>query len=245
MNIKGVIKNSFLDWDGKIASIIFTGGCNFSCPFCHNKSLANDNSLVNINLDELFKYLQKNKKWIDGIVISGGEPTTQKDLIAFMKKVKEKGFLIKLDTNGYKPEIIKESLEKKLVDYIAMDIKTGIKKDKYIKAIGFKNKIQQDTFDLHKIFESIKLIRDAKDKVKNFDFEFRTTICPVFVGLDDLLNIAENIGNAKWYWQNFRKLGDLIDNQLKLINSYSILELDEFEKIVKTEFADCDIRKRY
>lgn len=245
MDIKGFIKNSFLDWDGKIASMIFTGGCNFLCPFCHNKNLVLNSDLdEKLDKNEIFEYLIENSKWIDGIVISGGEPTIHKDLIPFIKEIKAKNFLVKLDTNGYNPDVLEILLKDKLIDYVAMDIKTALIDEKYKKATGLEDK---KFFDIKKILKSIELIAYEKLKNKNFDFEFRTTICPVFVNNDDLINIADFIKdlNSKWYWQNFRKLGDLLDDSLLLIKPYTIGQLEDFRKNILNKFPKLNIKTRY
>lgn len=243
MNIKGFIKNSFLDWDGKITSIVFTGGCNFLCRYCHNKDLVlNASKLENIDEKFIFSYLSENLDWIDGVVISGGEPTINKDLDQFIKKIKNLKLLIKLDTNGYNPEVLKNLLDNELLDYCAMDIKTSLYESNYKKTIG-----EIENFDFSRILESMNLLCLAKEKNKNFDFEFRTTLCPPFVKKEDLLNIAEFINKtkSKWYLQQFRKLSDLIDNSLLLINSYSLKDLENIEKEILTKFPQIKLYKRY
>ena len=130
MKIAGFQKLTLLDYPSKVACIIFTQGCNYKCPYCQNSGLIDHSNEDLIDEEEIFKYLDKRKGIIDGIVISGGEPTIQKDLKDFMKKVKEKGFLIKLDTNGSNPKLVEEIINEKLVDYIAMDIKNVLEEYK-------------------------------------------------------------------------------------------------------------------
>ena len=122
----GLQKNSLIDYPGKVSCVLFLSGCNFDCPYCHNPDLAKDSSLCPVLLDEkaVFDFLQRRKGFLDGVVISGGEPTLQKDLLVLCKKIKELGYLIKLDTNGSRPQVIKRLIDEGLVDYIAMDIKT-------------------------------------------------------------------------------------------------------------------------
>lgn len=254
MKIKGFIKNSFLDWDGKIAGIIFTGGCNFRCPFCHNKNLLIDiDNVADIDESFVLDYLAKHKKWIDGIVISGGEPTLQMDLLDFLKKLKSSNILVKLDTNGYNPEILKKIVDSNLADYVAMDIKTALDSKKYALATGFESDDLDDStklqstkslkdpknFDLSKVERSINLLLDI-----GFDCEFRTTLCPAFVGIDELLNIADKLKNQKWAWQNFRHSENIVDEKMNEIEPYTIKQIDEFEKIVKAKFSELKIIRR-
>ncbi len=245
MNINGFIQNSFLDWDGKITSIVFTGGCNFSCRYCHNKDLVikeNLTKLETIDENEIFDYLSKNLAWIDGVVISGGEPTLNKDLNYFIKKIKDLNLLVKLDTNGYNPEMLKILLGENLLDYCAMDIKTSLDENKYKKAIG-----DIENFNISNILESINLLCSEKEKNKNFDFEFRTTICPLFVKKEDLLSIAEfvNRTNSTWYLQQFRKLSDLLDSSLLLVAPYTLEVLKNIEMEIFTKFPKIKLHKRY
>ena len=124
MRIAGFQKLTLLDFPNRVACIIFTQGCNYKCPYCHNSGLLGHKDIELIDENEIFSYLNKRKGVIDGLVISGGEPTIQKDLLIFMKRVKDLGFQIKLDTNGSNPDVVEEIIRENLVDYIAMDIKT-------------------------------------------------------------------------------------------------------------------------
>jgi pyruvate formate lyase activating enzyme len=234
MKIKGFIKNSFLDWDGKISSIIFTGGCNFKCPFCYNKDLVLDvDKMDDVSEDFIFEYLTKNRKWVDGVVISGGEPSLHSDLLDFISKIKAENFLIKLDTNGYNPDVLEKVLKLKLIDYVAMDIKTALNADRYSQAVGVKN------IEIEKIKKSINLLFES-----NIDFEFRTTLCPSFVGLDDLLDIAKVVKNKKWAWQNFRHSGNLLDERMNQVAPYIIKQIDDFETVVKSKIENINLIRR-
>lgn len=191
MIIDGFNKLTLLDYPGHTACIIFTRGCNFNCNFCQNSTLIKmDQSKGLISKEEVLEYLKKRKNILDGIVISGGEPTLQKNLISFMEEVKKIGLKIKLDTNGYSPKILKYVIENKLVDYIAMDIKhTFMNYQKIIK----KNIV------LDKIKESINLIKES-----NICHEFRTTIMKEHHTLEDLIEIVKFIGKKEnYYLQNF------------------------------------------
>ena len=219
MKIKGLIENSFLDWDGKISTIVFTGGCNFRCPFCHNKELVLDSGkMADISEDYIFNYIVTHKKWIDGVVVTGGEPLLQPDILEFLQKIKNAGFLVKLDTNGYLPELLKKAVNQGLVDYVAMDLKSGISVDRYSAATGTK-------IDIEKIKQSINFLLE-----NHVEYEFRTTIVPTLVTLEDLQDIAKNIKpESKWAWQNFRKTETLVDPALLMFPEYVKKDLDEFE----------------
>lgn len=191
MIIDGFNKLTLLDYPGHTACIIFTRGCNFNCNFCQNSSLIKmDKSEGLINKEEVIEYLKKRKNILDGIVISGGEPTLQKDLISFIEEVKKLNLKIKLDTNGYNPKILKYLIENNLVDYIAMDIKHTF--------INY-HKIIQKNIILDKIKESVNLIKES-----NIDHEFRTTIIKEHHKLDDLIEMIKFIGKREnYYLQNF------------------------------------------
>ena len=122
MEILGQIKSSFIDYPGKICTVLFTGGCNFRCGYCHNPDIVN-RTVRTLDQNEILKFLDKRKKYLDGVCISGGEPTLQKELYEFIQEIKSLGYLVKLDTNGTRPEVISRLLEGKMLDYIAMDVK--------------------------------------------------------------------------------------------------------------------------
>ena len=147
MKIAGIQKLSLVDFDGHISSTIFTSGCNFACTFCHNSSLIpNSNDLI--NECDILNYLQKRKNMLDSVCITGGEPTLHKDLPEFISKIKEMGYLVKLDTNGTNPEMVKYLVENELIDYIAMDIKNII--DKYTPIIGLQTNENNITKTINK-----------------------------------------------------------------------------------------------
>ena len=163
-NIHGFQKMTMLDFPGKVACTAFTAGCNFRCPFCHNASLVTHIDRENfVSEDEFFSFLNKRKGILDGVCITGGEPTLQPDLTEFIKKIKNAGFAVKLDTNGYNPNILGSIVNEKLVDYIAMDIKNS--KESYRKTVGIEN------FNIEPIEKSIEILKNG-----GVDFEFRTTV---------------------------------------------------------------------
>ena len=177
-----------VDYDGKIACTVFTGGCNFRCPFCHNGSLVvGDVKSQEISLDEVFAYLEKRKGLVDAVCVTGGEATLQHGLAEFYAKVRKMGYLTKLDTNGLRPDVLKDLLDKDLLDYVAMDIKNS--KAKYALTTGVKD------VDIDKINESVEMLKHSK-----IDYEFRTTIIKEFHTEDDMREIAEWIKGAKRYF---------------------------------------------
>ena len=183
MDIGGFQKNSMIDYPNKIACVIFTSGCNFQCAYCHNPSLVNRTAKP-VRERTIFSFLKK-RELLDGVVITGGEPTIQKDLISFCQKIKETGFSLKLDTNGSNPDVLKELFKQKLIDFTAMDVKTDLKNYNFL--AGKK-------FDPQKIKASISLIMK-----KSPDYEFRTTCLKPFVDEKIIENIGKLISGAKQY----------------------------------------------
>ena len=228
MKISGLQKLTLQDYPENLACIIFTQGCNFKCPFCQNSELIKiDNKKSIISEEEVFAYLNKRRKVLDGVVISGGEPTIQSDLIPFIERIKELHLRVKLDTNGYKPDVINYLLNNNLIDYIAMDIKNI--PSKYELTSGIKN------FDIKNILASIALIKNSK-----IDHEFRTTIIKEHHEIDNLINIVNLIGNkSKYYIQNFKTSDYVID---KSLHGFSNSELKEIQKRLSEISANVKVR---
>ena len=230
MLIGGLQKSSMLDYPGKIAAIVFTQGCNFRCGYCHNPELLDINvhAPTQISVPAFFDFLKSRQGKLDGVVITGGEPCLQKDLTDFICKIKKLGFLVKLDTNGCFPEKIIELLEKKLIDYIAMDIKAPL--EKYHKITG--TIIKQENIE-----KSIKLIMDS-----GLEYEFRTTVIKSQLSFDDFKNIAELINGAeKYYLQKF--VPSKIYNQALMgEKSYSNKEFEEIIQILKEKIKYVELR---
>ena len=191
MIISGFQKLTLLDYPEKTACLIFTQGCNFRCPFCHNKDLL-CHSKGEFQEEEIFNYLEKRKGLIDGVCITGGEPLLQPDIQKFISKIKDMGFLVKLDTNGSNPEKLQELLNLNLLDYVAMDIKNDF--NDYLETSGiFK-------FNLDNIKKSIDIIKKS-----NIEHEFRTTIVKEFHSFNNIKNICEYLGkDSKYYLQNYK-----------------------------------------
>lgn len=217
MGFVGIEKFSLVDYDGKVSCVLFAEKCNFRCPFCHNATLVYDNNQAIFPFEEILTYLEKRRKTIDAVVISGGEPTLMSDLIDKISKIKLMGFCIKLDTNGSRPEIIKKLIDLKLVDYIAMDIKNSF--EKYPFTIG-------TNFDLSKIQQSITLLLNS-----SIDYEFRTTLVSEFHDSTSILLMAKEIAGAKKiFLQKFIDHGTCIKSNLHEVN---IKMAQEFVKILK------------
>ncbi len=212
MKIGGLNKLTTQDFPEHLACIIFTKGCNFNCSYCYNRDLV-DNKAETIDEDYVMAYLYKRRKILDGVVISGGEPTIWDDLIPFIKKIKEFKLDIKLDTNGYNPAMLKEIIDNNLVDYIAMDIKAI--PDKYLKVINKK-------IDFNKILESIDLIKKS-----NIKYEFRTTIMKDVHDKNDIIKILKLIGDSKLYLQNFQCTDVVKDKNIKSFSRDELLKLKE------------------
>ncbi len=214
MKICGFQKMTMLDYPGKVACTVFTGGCNFRCPFCHNASLVTEIDESNTwEEKEIIEYLYKRKGIIDGVCITGGEPLMQKDIAEFIAKVKETGLPVKLDTNGSYPDKLKALVADGLVDYVAMDIKNS--QEKYPETVGLEG------YDIRKVEESIDfLLSDA------VDYEFRTTVVKEFHTAQDIADITQRIVGAKRYFlQGFVDSGNLIGSEL---SSYTPQEMVEF-----------------
>ncbi|MBO5332971.1 MAG: anaerobic ribonucleoside-triphosphate reductase activating protein [Clostridia bacterium] len=222
MYINGFQKLTILDYPGKVACIVFTPGCNFRCPFCHNAALVTHiDKDTYIDEDEVLSYLRKRQGILDGVVITGGEPLLQDGIEEFIGKIKDLGYSVKLDTNGSFPEKLISLVENGLVDYVAMDIKNS--KAKYMTTIGV------DNIDMTSIEKSVDFLLQNK-----VDYEFRTTIVDGFHTLDDIQDIVVWIKGAhKYFLQNFVDSGDLIQSGLSPV---SVDMLKEMKKKA-TEFV--------
>lgn len=202
MIIDGLQKLTLLDFPEKIACTVFTHGCNFRCPFCHNASLVVSQENEHIRVDEIKEFLEKRKGMLDGVAITGGEPMLQKDLKEFISMIKSLGYLVKLDTNGSYPEKLEELINENLVDYVAVDIKTS--PEKYSLLTGIEN------FDVTPIKKTVELLKQGR-----VPYEFRTTVVKELHEIDDFKEIAEWLrGCEKYYLQQFVDSGDLISQGL-------------------------------
>ncbi len=202
MQIKGLQKTTLLDFPGKVACTVFTGGCNFRCPFCHNASLVMDPaSAETLSEDRFFSFLSKRTGILDGVCITGGEPTLMPDLPDFCQRIKDMGFSLKLDTNGTRPALLRSLINEGLIDYVAMDVKNSM--DAYAETCGLP------TFP-EGVEESIDLLLDGV-----IPYEFRTTVVRELHTPERIDRLARRITGAKQYFlQLFTDSGDLIGQNL-------------------------------
>lgn len=219
MDIRGLNKTTLLDYPEHVAATIFTGGCNFRCPFCHNGNLVlNPKSVPAFSVNDVLTFLNKRKHILSGICITGGEPTLQPDLTDFMKSVKDIGYLVKLDTNGYHPDVLKRILEAGLVDYVAMDLKAGL--SHYAQACGLEH------FDSNRILESISLLSSSL-----VAYEFRTTTVKGIHTTDDFIELSQIIPpDASYFIQSYKESDGVIH---KGYSSFTAKELSTFLAIIQ------------
>ena len=222
---------TLIDYPGKIAATVFTVGCNFRCPFCHNPELVLSNWMGgrgSVSEEEFFDFLEKRQGKLNGICITGGEPTIQKDIVEFIEKIKSLGYAVKLDSNGTRPDVLKKVIDKKIVDYIAMDIKNSL--ENYEKACG--TKVDQDRIDL-----SVGLIRNS-----GTHYEFRTTVVPGIHEYSDFEKIGKWLeGSRRYVLQEYRE-GKILDESLKKMTKGKKLDLEKIKGIMGKYLDKVDVR---
>ena len=228
MNIQGLQKLTLLDYPGKMACTIFTAGCNLRCPFCHNSRLViNPEKQSEYSEEDIFAFLKKRAGVLDGVAITGGEPLLQTDIEEFIRKVKELGYSVKLDTNGTFPEKLRDLVEKGLVDYVAMDIKNS--PELYSETVGISG------YDISKIKESIAFLLEGK-----VDYEFRTTVVREFHSVFGMNGLGEMIKGAKRHFlQGFIDSGELIGFGMSAV---PVEEMERMKKIMLQYVDECEIR---
>ena len=239
MDIAVIYHQSLKDYPGKVSEVVFTGNCNYKCPECHAKEILD--SKERINEEEFFNYLDSGKKWVDGVVLCGGEPTLEKDLMGFTRKIKEKGLAVKLDTNGSNPKVLRNLLDEKVIDYVAMDVKGS--KEIYSKIVGGEINVKN-------IEDSMKVVQDFPD------YEFRTTIAPI-IRKDEInfMSVDESEEMAKWivdvtgqnkhkhYLQKFvPRDGGLLDSRLEKFPETSWELLNKMKREIIKYLPNCKIR---
>jgi len=236
MEIGGLQKLTLIDFPGRIACTVFLRNCNYRCPFCYNPDLVLPEVIkehLPIPEKDFFQFLKEKKGWLEGVCIGGGEPTLNQDLPGFCKTIKKSGYQIKIDTNGSNPEMLKNLIDKKLVDYIAMDIKAP--KEKYPKVVGFKDCSKY--YLLSKIEDSVNILKENK-----VDYEFRTTVVPKLLTKNDVLKIVHWLKPAKKYvLQNFRA-EKTIDSKFEKIKPYSEEFLFSLRETISPFFDICQVR---
>ncbi len=235
MKFKGFQKTSLIEYPGKIVSVVFTAGCNFRCPFCQNPELVLDpDSLPSVNSKEVVGHLRSKKKWLDGLSITGGEAMIHGDLPSFVSEVKREGFLVGIETNGTNPQMLKDLITDKLIDYAALDIKAPLVWEEYRKAAGISD---EDLF--RKVKESVRFLLESDPDI---DYEFRSTVVPGLIGEKDILAIARHIEGAKRYvLQQFLPTVTL-DKQDERIKPYSKEVLEKMRKRAESYIDVCQIR---
>lgn len=247
MLISGLNKTTLLDYPGRVAATVFTGGCNFRCPFCHNGGLVlSPLTQEHYTEEDILAFLKKRKNILSGVCITGGEPTIQEDLPDFIQQIKELGLSVKLDTNGSHPHMLEELIGKKQIDYVAMDIKNA--PGKYAWTIGCGEKLfcypsledsenagmqKQDKFPEKAIFQSVELLKNS-----GIPYEFRTTVVKEFHTLQDLQEICVWIaGSPAYYLQQFKDSGQLIaemDASVEKGMMFHAYEESEIKKIAES-----------
>lgn len=240
MIIGGLEKLSILDYPDHLAAIIFTQGCNFRCHFCYNPKLVlprkgedekykKEKGFSLLSTEDLFLFLQERYGRLDGVVITGGEPTLHPDLPSFIRKIRKIGYDVKLDTNGTNPVMLKELIDKKLVDYIAMDLKAPL--EKYQETVGV-------SIICKELKKSVKMIIKS-----GLPHEFRTTVVPGLLVKEDFKTMGELIKGAdKWFLQKFKSDTELVNQGYQNKKSYTDREMKEFSEIGKKACGVCEVR---
>jgi pyruvate formate lyase activating enzyme len=231
MKIAALQKFTLIDYPGKLACTIFVAGCNFLCPFCHNSELVLSENMKSLDLiedEEVFDFLQERKRFLEGTCITGGEPTIYPDLPDFIRKIKDIGYLVKLDTNGGNPEMLEKLINEGLLDYVAMDIKAP--KGRYSEVIG--KEINEDLID-----RSISLLKNS-----SIDYEFRTTVVPELLTKKDVLSIVQWIKGAKKYYLQKFLPQKTINPYFENLKPYPDEYLLEIQKAAAPFFDVCQVR---
>ena len=228
MNIGGFQEISLLDYPGKVATIIWTTGCNFRCPFCYNPDMVLDTT-DHVPVDDFLAFLRQRTGKIDAVSISGGEPLLQKDISDFITRIKDLGFLVKIDTNGSFPTKLEGLIDKDLVDYVSMDVKSSKKNYAEITKISI---------DIDDIDQSIQLIKN-----KSPDYEFKTTVIPTYHREKDIIEIAKWIKGAKrYYLQQFKSDTALLSSETASVKPYPIQVLKQMCEKASSYVDQCSVR---
>ncbi|MCX8117410.1 MAG: anaerobic ribonucleoside-triphosphate reductase activating protein [Desulfobacterota bacterium] len=223
VDIKGFLETSFVDWPGKICSVLFLPRCNFRCPYCHNHGLIlHPDRFASIPIAEVFRRLASFKGWIDGICLTGGEPTLHPDLPLLVRQIKERGWAVKLDTNGSNPKMLRTLIEEGGIDFVAMDVKAPLDPLSYGRITGRRA-------DLEAIRESIALLKENR-----VEYQFRMTVVPLFHTEGEVRALAQQLrAGSRLILQNFNP-ADPLDPSLKRLNPYDPKTLKEMERMVHT-----------
>lgn len=235
MQFKGLEKNSLIEWPGKAVTLTYTGGCNFRCPYCQNKDLVLDpEKIPSIDGEEIIEHLNSKKKWLDGLMVSGGEPTIHRPLLNFAQRVKKEGFEFGIETNGSNPEMLEDLLGGDLLDRCALDIKAPLNGEKYKAATG-----TDDGKLPEKVEKSMNLLRESE-----VSYEYRTTVVPKLLVEKDLIDIGKEIQETEnFYLQQFIPENTL-KKEYEKVEPYSENKLKRIRKRLKDKFGlkFCKIR---
>jgi len=243
MKIHGLNKLTLLDYPGHMACLIFTGACNYRCPFCHNASLVlNPNSQPAISEEEIFAFLQSRKGILEGVCISGGEPTLQADLPEFIRKIRALGYHVKLDTNGSRPGILKALLDEGLLDYVSMDIKNAPKK--YLTTIGISEEPQDEALPCFNNLITDSVRQSAELLMQSsIPYEFRTTVVKELHSEEDLLTIGKWLNGARaYYLQSFRDSETLVGAVPGQFHAYEPEQMRAFRNLLQPYFETVETR---
>jgi len=233
MEFKGLLPLSLIEYPGKVVAVVHTGGCNFRCPWCYNRDLVLKPKLLpSISERNVLNFLSSRKKWLDGLAITGGEPIIHAELPKFIKKVKKLRFSVALETNGSNPEMLERLIEKKLVDYVALDIKAPLTWEKYKRATNIKNRA---TFE--KILKSIELLKRRK-----VDYEFRTTFVPKLMTGNYIATIAKQLKGAKLYALQQFIPRTTVDKRFERAKPYKQEVLEKLGKEIRGMFQSFELR---
>jgi len=228
--IRGFIESTMLDWEGKLAAVVFLPGCNFRCRYCHARHLVEPMpSDEFIPIEAVLLCLRRQRGWVDGVVVSGGEPTLHPDLLELIQLFRGEGIGVKLDTNGSRPDVLEKLLQRNALDYVAMDVKAPLDQ-RYDEVAGVK-------VDLEAIRRSIELLMRS-----GVPCEFRTTVCPAQIGEDEIADIAQAVrGATKLYLQAFRPV-NCLDRSFEKLKPYNADEMRNLGRIASRYVKRCAVR---
>lgn len=228
MKIHGFQSLTLLDYPGKVACTVFLGGCNFRCPFCQNTGLVlSPEREAVVPMEEVLGVLRKRRGMLDGVCITGGEPTLTSDLPEFIGRVREMGYLVKLDTNGYRPDVLEKLLENGMLDYVAMDIKSS--RERYAKVAGLPG------LDLNRIQRSVELLMGG-----NVDYEFRTTVAQGLHTREDIEAVGKWLqGCRRYFLQNYQESDQVM---MPVFAGFSREQLENFRRLLLEYIPEVGIR---
>jgi pyruvate formate lyase activating enzyme len=234
MEFRGWQKTSLLEYPGKISTVLFTGGCNFRCPFCYNSDLVlRPEKLKRISEGDVLDFLKRRRKLYQAVMVTGGEPTVHRDLPEFFKKVKSLGLMAGLETNGTNPGMLKALIRDKLIDFVAMDVKTSLKREKYMKAAAIS-----DGRLFGNVLKSVEMLKDS-----GMDYEFRTTVVPGMHTEGDILEIADQLkGSKKYVLQKFIPRETTLDPEFAKVPPYPDAFFTGLKDKIGGKFGEFEIR---